>query len=88
MTLDHDEEKPAVGHFLRRRHSSIPVDPHSGVYTGLKEEEEVAEEEEEIPEEEDTHKNVNDCENEFKDKLDRDNCRSMMIQKNVIKEWF
>ena len=70
------------------RHSPLPVDPESGVYTGLKEEKEMSENKEEIPENKDSLKNMNKCENNVKDVNIEDTSESTMEEKNGRKEWF
>ena len=87
LTLDHEEDKPAIGQ--PPRHSPIPVDPHSGVYTGLKEDEDTTEEEKNITEMNDANKTINDCENKIKDGPNINNSHSKIVEKTGLKEeWF
>ena len=89
LSVPHDDgldDKPAIGH--PPRHSPLPVDPESGVYTGLKEEKEKSENKEEIPENKDSLKNVNKCEKKVKDVNIEDTSESTIEEKTGRKEWF
>lgn len=75
LKLDHNddlEDKLTDGHLALHRHSPVPVDQQSGVYTGLKGEIE----KQDIR---DTHENGNKC-------VIKDN--PMISMKSGGKEWF
>ena len=89
LSVPHDDgldDKPAIGQ--PPRHSPLPVDPESGVYTGLKEEKEMSENKEEKPEKKHSPKNMNACENKVKDVNIADTSENTIEEKTGRKEWF